>query len=40
MKVSEELKPMANWLIENHFITHRILSGDKLIKTIKVYFLK
>jgi hypothetical protein len=28
MKVSEELLPMANWLIENHFITRRILSGD------------
>jgi hypothetical protein len=28
LKVSEELKPMASWLIENHFITHGILSGD------------
>jgi hypothetical protein len=28
MKVSEELLPMANWLIENNFITRRILSGD------------
>jgi len=28
MKVSEELLPMANWLIENNFITRRILGGD------------
>lgn len=28
MKVSEELLPMANWLIENNFITRRILGGN------------